>query len=99
MSEDVIERLERIERMLERQAETPRKIDLSDPLWSIKHIAKYLHVSPSYVSQKVLKTPGFPASRVVHVGPEGEQKLRPRYDKAAVERWHAAQPVDLKASA
>lgn len=75
------------------------QLDMSQPVWTFRHIAKLLGVTPAYVQKNVVKSPGFPAPRRPLIGKSGQIEMNKLYYREDVLTWFDRQPVVLEQSA
>jgi len=75
------------------------EIDISQPVWSFRHIAKLLDVTPEYVRKTVVVTPGFPAARKCTVGKNAQIEMNKTYKREEVLAWYDSHPPVLEQSA
>lgn len=75
-------------------------LDLDNPVWTDRHIAKLLSCSVSHVQTYVVKLDGFPPARRPEVG-NGKRQIRMRrmYEREAVLEWWRRTPVITSKSA
>lgn len=82
----------------DQKLEDQKALDMGNPIYTARHIAKLLDVSPSYVRSKVIKSPGFPAPRKPEIGEKGSTVTMTSLWKASeVIAWFDRQPPLTKA--
>lgn len=76
-----------------------RELDMGQPVWTVRHIARLFDVSVAHATRYIIKTPGFPAPRQCKIGPKQSVSLNKTYKRDEVLTWHERQPVVTEKSA
>lgn len=72
------------EQLLKRMVSLMEKQQVPDDLWTKKHIASYLDLSPATVQQRIIKRDDFPRAVIIPSTEDGGTK---RWKKEEVMRW------------